>query len=75
MGRVYKASSDCQIFTTNMTDDNKVTLADYMNRFRETSGHIVVRVQPGGRVYSIYTLDDNDQEYKVKGIFGPYSCK
>ena len=75
IGRTFKASSNCQIFTTNMTDDNKVTLSDYMNRFKETSGHIVVRVQPGGRVYSIYTLDDNNQEYKVKGIFGPYSCK
>ena len=75
IGRMFAASSDCKIFTTNMTDDNKVTLAEYMSRFMEVSGHVVVRVQPGGRAYSIYTLDDTDQNYRVKGIFGPYSCK
>lgn len=75
IGRVFSASANCKVFTTNMTDDNKVTLASYMSRFQETSGHVVVRVQPGGQIYSIYTLDDTDQQYRVKGIFGPYACR
>lgn len=73
--RMYKANSNCNIFTTNLTDDNKVTLGDYVSKFKGTQGHIVVRVLPDGKKYYIYVLGDDDLKRTVKKIYGPYSCK
>lgn len=75
VGRMYAASADCQIFTTNMTNANKGRLAEYLSKIKSTQGHIVVRVEPGGAEYSVYVLDDSNQEYKVKRVFGPYQSK
>lgn len=73
--RMYTANSNCNIFTTNLTDDNKVTLGDYVSKFKGTQGHVVVRVHPGGRKYYIYVLGDDDLNRNVKKIYGPYNCK
>jgi glycerophosphoryl diester phosphodiesterase len=74
VGRIYAANSDCKLFTTNMTDANKIRLSDYLSKFYSTQGHIVVRVAPQGLQYTIYVLDDSNEEYKVKERFGPYQC-
>lgn len=73
--RMYTANSNCNIFTTNLTDDNKVTLGDYVSKFKGTQGHVVVRVHPGGKKYYIYVLGDDDLNRTVKKIYGPYNCK
>ena len=39
------------------------------------SGHIVLRVLPGGEYFNVYMLDDSDFDYKVKSIHGPYASK
>ena len=72
MARVYAANSDSQIFTTNMSDANKVRLGGLIDKMKNLSGHIVVRVQPGGDQYSVYVLDDNNEAYIVTKVFGPY---
>lgn len=73
--RIYTANSSCNIFTTNLTDDNRVTLSDYVSKFKATQGHIVVRVLPDGKKYYIYVLGDDDLKRTVKKIYGPYNCK
>ena len=73
--RMYNANSNCNIFTTNLMDDNKIVLKDYLSKFKATQGHIVVRVHPGGRNYYIYVLGDDDLNRTVKKIYGPYTCK
>jgi beta-lactamase superfamily II metal-dependent hydrolase len=73
--RMYDANSACNIFTTNLTDDNKVLLSKYLSKFKGTQGHVVVRVHPGGTKYYIYVLGDDDLNRTVKKIYGPYNCK
>ncbi len=76
--RVYNANSSVKVFTTNLAESNVTTLKDAgVNpaNFCSTGGHVVVRVLPGGGSYYVYVLDDTDQEYKVKAIFGPYTAK
>lgn len=73
--RMYKANSNCNIFTTNLTDDNKALLSNYLSKFKGTQGHVVVRVHPGGTKYYIYVLGDDDLNRTVKKIYGPYNCK
>jgi len=73
--RMYDASSNCQVFTTNMTEANKSRLGANLNKLKSMQGHIVVRVSPGGEEYYVYVLDDNNEDYKVTGVFGPYQSK
>ena len=73
--RMYDANSACNIFTTNLTDDNKVLLSNYLSKFKGTQGHVVVRVHPGGTKYYIYVLGDDDLNRTVKKIEGPFTCK
>lgn len=73
IGRFYAVNSDCNIFSTNMTEPNKTRLATYLSRIKSLQGHIVLRVEPGGGSYSLYVLDDSNQEYKVMKVFGPYT--
>jgi len=75
ISRMFDANNTCQIFTTNMSDANKVRLDTNLPKLKSTQGHIVVRVAPGGEEYSIYVLDDSNMEYKVKKVFGPYRSK
>ncbi len=35
-------------------------------------GHVVIRVEPGGDSYHVFILDDSDESFKVKAVFGPY---
>ncbi|MDR0833669.1 MAG: twin-arginine translocation signal domain-containing protein [Candidatus Symbiothrix sp.] len=72
IGRMYAANTGCRIFTTNMTNDNKTRLSAYLSKFYSTQGHVVVRVEPQGLKYTVYVLDDTNEEYKIKQINGPY---
>ncbi len=71
--RMFDANADCQIFTTNMTDANKNRLGQLFAKLKSTSGHVVVRVEPGGDKYSIYVLDDTNEKYIVQRVLGPYT--
>lgn len=72
--RIFQANNKAQVFTTNMTENNKVRLGNYVGLLKSLDGHIVVRVHPGGDEYSIFILDDNNEEYQVKNYFGTYKC-
>ncbi len=73
--RMFAANSNCNIFTTNMTENNKNVLGTTLtSKIKSMNGHIVVRVDPGGDKYNIYVLNDNDENYVVQKIFGPYQC-
>ncbi|MCQ2140936.1 MAG: hypothetical protein MJY83_01140 [Bacteroidales bacterium] len=71
MQRVLEANPDCQIFVTNKANEQKLSKIN----FAAVGGHFVVRVAPGGGSYMVYSLDDNDMEYKVKAVFGPFVTK
>lgn len=71
---VLEESPNCDIFCTNMSKKNIPVLGERMNSIDEYGGHVVVRVSKRGRSYMIYILDDSDQKYVVKSIYGPYKC-
>ena len=76
--RFLKANPSINFITTNLTDGGReILMKDGVDpsKFLATQGHVVVRVAPGGRSYMIYILDDSDEKYRVKSIFGPYSSK
>lgn len=73
--RFYSTNIACNIFLTNLSKDNRNRLSDYVSKLRSTQGHVVVRVNPKGSEYTVYVLDDSNELYIVRQIFGPYECK
>lgn len=75
LGRIVESSPECDIFLTNLAPKNAPNIEQYSGNINSTQGHVVVRVCPGGKRYTVYVLDDTDQEYRVKETYGPYDCK
>ncbi len=59
------------IFATNTMEETRV-VSGKMESLKSQQGHIVVRVSPGGESYMIYILDDSEENFRIKGINGPY---
>lgn len=61
------------MFATNMLEANKLVIGPALeNAYKSTSGHIVIRVAPGGESYHIFVLDPFKKGQQVKHAFGPY---
>lgn len=74
MRRFVATNPDVNIFTTNIVESSKAPLMEVADNFKSWNGHLVIRVNPDGQ-YMVYVLDDNDQNYTVKSIHGPYQSK
>ena len=72
LGRMFAASPQAKIFTTNLASSNETNIAAYLSSLISTQGHVVIRVAPGGLKYYIFVLNDNNELYKVKIKCGPY---
>lgn len=75
--RLYAASPKVGIFATNLAASRIATLKTNgidVSTFSARSGHIVLRVLPGGDSYYIYVLDDSDFQYRISAIHGPFPC-
>ena len=59
------------IFVTNVSPATAVTTYGVQDA-ASTQGHVVVRVAPGGATYRVLVLDDSDEAFRVKAVFGPY---
>lgn len=68
--RLYPGPHD--IFVTTLREPTKASIGPRVSQLKATHGHIVVRVAPGGDQYSVYVLDDTNEEMNVIGTFGPY---
>lgn len=78
MKRFFKASPNLGVYATNLSDisvENLKASGVDAGTFLARSGHIVIRVLPGGDSYYIFVLDDSDFRYKVNAIHGPFECK
>lgn len=64
-----------QVFTTNAHPEALAESGDTYAKLAGHSGHITLRVAPGGDSYYVYMLDDCDFDYRVKSIHGPYTSK
>jgi arginine repressor len=62
------------IFSTNLMQETKVVIGEGLDRLKSQQGHIVIRVNPGGKDFMIYILDDSAENFKIKTVHGPYVC-
>lgn len=71
--RVFPGPRD--VFTTDLADETRAFWGENLtSQFASTRGHTVVRVEPGGEVFYVLVLDDTDEKFMVREIFGPYEA-
>ena len=78
MKRLYAASPDVRVFATNMADSRREALVAAgldPDSFCTRSGHVVLRVLPGGGSYYVIVLNDSDFSYTVRSVHGPFGCQ
>ncbi|WP_020595444.1 ComEC/Rec2 family competence protein [Spirosoma panaciterrae] len=69
----YKDERD--LFATHLLPEAKTDIADLLPRLKSESGHIVIRVEKGGKTYHVLVLEDRSETYTVKAIHGPYRSR
>jgi hypothetical protein len=68
------AANNFDVFTFNMHDYVLKNNIENINKvYKSTSGHIMIRVMPGGKRFHIYTFNDMVMPLKVSGAYGPYN--
>nr|WKN38824.1 hypothetical protein K4G66_08920 [Tunicatimonas sp. TK19036] len=72
----YLYPGERDLFATNIMEANKQVIGPSLeNAYRSTEGHILVRVLQGGKEYYVITLNDENTNYEVTGVYGPYATK
>lgn len=78
-GRFASTSTNggnAKILYSNLADTNKATFAsNTLNNIFATGGHIVVRVDPQGKSYHVYMLNDQNDNLEILKTVGPLVCK
>lgn len=71
---IYPGPRD--IFATHILRETQAAIGPWLtNNYKSLSGHILIRVSPGGHRYDVYILDDQSTSLSVIGHFGPYEAR
>lgn len=62
-----------EVFATGLSPANALANKRLTDRMSSRSGHVVVRVAPGGVSYCIVITDKRDEGDRVIAIFGPFA--
>ena len=73
--KLYPGERD--IFATNTPQRSKdyIDQERNMKRLKGEQGHVVIKVQPEGKSYYVYMLNDMNENFEVKSVHGPYICR
>lgn len=72
--KLYPGPRD--LFANNLLDGPRYFHGPKIDRsYLATSGHIVVRVMPGGKSYVVIVLDDETHDPRVRAVHGPYEAR
>ena len=63
------------VFTTNLDLRIEEKMGSAAARVLSKEGHILIRVNPGGQTYYIYSLKDTDESMRINERFGPYTSR
>lgn len=63
------------IIPTSIHEASKAYLGEAeINRLTGDGGHVVIKVEPNGKKYSVYLLDTKDESFDIKSVYGPFDC-
>lgn len=63
---------NADLFITHLEPETEEKLKEHMPKVSSKDGHLVVRVNPDGKSYNIYILDESNLSMTVQKTFGPY---
>jgi hypothetical protein len=62
------------VFTTDLREAARIVIGQRADQFSGPSGHIVLRVSPGGGDYRIFVLDNRNETNNVIATKGPFEA-
>ena len=68
-----KATHD--VFSLDLLPANALNNRRFAPQLKSQTGHVVVRVAPGGGTFTIYVLDSTSESRLITGSFGPYTSR
>jgi len=68
--RLYPGQRD--VFATNLSPANGLVNERLTKRLSSASGHVVIRVSPGGARYCVVVTDNSDESDRVVRVLGPH---
>jgi beta-lactamase superfamily II metal-dependent hydrolase len=71
--RLYTGPRD--VFATALSPENYLVNERLTKRLSSSSGHIVIRVSPGGEDYRVVITSNSDESDRVRTVFGPYQSR
>jgi beta-lactamase superfamily II metal-dependent hydrolase len=63
------------VFTLELLPQNALMNRRFSGQLKSQTGHVIVRVAPGGDTYHIYVLDSTHENGNITGVFGPYTSR
>jgi beta-lactamase superfamily II metal-dependent hydrolase len=61
------------VFATDLRPSAKTVIGQRATQLAGPPGHIVVRVDPGGKQYTVYVLDNSDTHDLIRAVAGPFA--
>lgn len=71
----YITNNGCRLFCTSVGEDMLLMYPSAYKKCDATSGHIVFRVEPEGKRFWVYVLDDRSSDYRITKVVGPIKSK
>jgi hypothetical protein len=71
--RLYAGPRD--VFVTDLLPATALLNQRFLPKVKSTSGHVVIRVSPGGGDFRVFVTDNNDESDRIKASHGPYACR
>lgn len=68
-------NGNAKIMYSNLAPTNRSNFTAGMNNIFATGGHIVIRVDPQGKSYHVYMLNDQNENFEILKTVGPLMCK
>jgi hypothetical protein len=65
---------DRSVFALGMTQEALLTTERFSNRLSSSDGHVIVRVPPQGREFTVYVVDARDELGTVVKSFGTFKA-
>ena len=62
------------VFATGMTPEALLTTDRFSSKLASYDGHVVVRVAPPGREFTVHAVNARDERGTVVKSFGPFQC-
>ena len=63
------------VLATDLRDSARIVIGQRATQLAGPTGHIVVRVDPGGTTYRVFVIDNRDERDLVVKVLGPFEAR